>query len=895
MVEIIQIKLKMKLKLLFNCLLKLPGNNKIFILSSILFLSAVTFGQNNNDVIKTYLSDNLERFDLVASDIVEWKITNEVFSKQSKVTNVYIQQLYKGIPIFNAVSNISIKDNKVIFSGNSFVRNISSKVNGTIPVLNAKAAITQTASQLKLGSISNSQLIEQNNTHKFTFSNSGISQENIPVELVYQLVEGGSLKLSWLLNVYPLDGIHWWNVRVDANSGIILQKNDWTVNCNFNSETGKHSHISKKKPLNLSKEPLSFEVDQYNVFALPVESPNHGSRITVANPQNSAASPFGWHDTNGATGAEFTITRGNNVHAQLDDDGNNGTGYSPDGGAELDFNFPLDAVNKTPDTYKDASLTNLFYMNNVMHDIWYQYGFDEASGNFQVNNYEKGGTAGDEVFADGQDGSGRNNANFGTPPDGQSPRMQMFLWDDDKLVTINGGTLEGTYTAYDANFTNTGESGGDPTGAPLSENSVTADLALMDDRSSAPLEGCVSAPIFGLQGKITVIKRGNCNFTDKIENAENSGAVGVIMVNNVAGVISMGGATTEITIPSVSVTQEVGDAIIAALQNGETINTTLVNYGFDGSFDNGIIAHEYGHGISNRLIGGSSNSSCMQNNEQLGEGWSDYFGVAITMKAEDTETTLRGVGTFATNEPITGTGIRRYPYTTDMTVNPFTFNNVKDQAFADGSVSVHGVGSIWATMLWDLQWEMTNIYGFDADMYNGTGGNNKTMQLVTEGLKLTPCSSGFIGARDAILAADIALNEGANQCLIWRVFARRGLGFSASSGDANSILDQTEGFDMPPEDVLPASNCSSLNINKDKVKMFTVYPNPASTSISISLIDEVKNATISIFDINGRQVYAKKLDLQGIVTINTKNLSTGIYILKINNNVISYSEKLIIN
>jgi extracellular elastinolytic metalloproteinase len=885
----------MKLKLLFNHLLKLPKNNKIFIVASILFLSAVTFGQNNNDIVEDYLSDNLEKFDLVASDIVEWKITNEVFSKQSKITNVYIQQLYKGIPIFNAVSNISIKDNKVIFSGNSFVRNISSKVNGTIPVLNAKAAITQTASQLKLGSISNSQLIEQNSTHKFTFSNSGISQENIPVELVYQLVEDGSLKLSWLLNVYPLDGIHWWNVRVDAKSGRILQKNDWAVNCNFNSETGKYLHASKEKSSNLRKESLSFEVDQYNVFALPVESPNHGSRITVANPQNSAASPFGWHDTNGATGAEFTITRGNNVHAQLDDDGNNGSGYSPDGGAELDFNFPLDAVNKTPDTYKDASLTNLFYMNNVMHDIWYQYGFDEASGNFQVNNYEKGGTAGDEVFADGQDGSGRNNANFGTPPDGQNPRMQMFLWDDDMLVTINGGTLEGTYAANDANFTDTGEAGGVTTGAPLSENSVTADLALMDDRSSAPLEGCVSAPIFGLQGKITVIKRGNCNFTDKIENAQNSGAVGVIMVNNVSGVISMGGATTEITIPSVSVTQAVGDAIIAALQNGEIINTTLVNYGFDGSFDNGIIAHEYGHGISNRLIGGPSNSNCMQNNEQLGEGWSDYFGVAITMKPEDTETTLRGVGTFATNQPITGNGIRQYPYTTDMAANPFTFNNVQDQAFEDGSVSVHGVGSIWATMLWDLQWKMINVYGFDADMYNGTGGNNKTMQLVTEGLKLTPCSSGFIGARDAILAADTALNAGANQCLIWEVFARRGLGFSASSGDANSIVDQTEGFDMPPEDVLPPSSCSALNLNNEKLKMFTVYPNPASTSISISLIDEVKNATISIFDINGRQVYAKKSDLQGIVTINTENLSTGIYILKINNNVISYSEKLIIN
>jgi hypothetical protein len=198
-------------------------------------------------------------------------------------------------------------------------------------------------------------------------------------------------------------------------------------------------------------------------------------------------------------------------------------------------------------------------------------------------------------------------------------------------------------------------------------------------------------------------------------------------------------------------------------------------------------------------------------------------------------------------------------------------------------------------MLWDLQWKMINVYGFDADMYNGTGGNNKTMQLVTEGLKLTPCSSGFIGARDAILAADVALNAGANQCLIWEVFARRGLGYSASSGDANSIVDQTEGFDMPPEDVLPPSSCSALNLNNEKLKMFTVYPNPASTSISISLIDEVKNATISIFDINGRQVYAKKSDLQGIVTFNTENLSTGIYILKINNNVISYSEKLIIN
>ena len=35
-------------------------------------------------------------------------------------------------------------------------------------------------------------------------------------------------------------------------------------------------------------------------------------------------------------------------------------------------------------------MTNLFYMNNVIHDVMYLYGFDEASGNFQTTNYSGG-------------------------------------------------------------------------------------------------------------------------------------------------------------------------------------------------------------------------------------------------------------------------------------------------------------------------------------------------------------------------------------------------------------------------------------------------------------------------------------------------------------------------
>src|SRR5690606_27045595 len=109
----------------------------------------------------------------------------------------------------------------------------------------------------------------------------------------------------------------------------------------------------------------------------------------------------------------------------------------------------------------------------------------------------------------------------------------------------------------------------------------------------------------------------------------------------------------------------------------------------------------------------------------------------------------------------------------------------------------HGVGSVWAVMLWDLTWALIDEYGFDADIYNGTGGNNIAMTLVVEALKLQPCSPGFVDGRDAILEADFLLYGGANQCLIWDVFARRGLGVSASQGSSGSTNDGVEAFDTP--------------------------------------------------------------------------------------------------
>jgi Fungalysin metallopeptidase (M36)/PA domain len=66
----------------------------------------------------------------------------------------------------------------------------------------------------------------------------------------------------------------------------------------------------------------------YRVFALPKESPNDGPRTLEENPADATASPFGWHDTDGAGGAEFTTARGNNVHAYTDRNNDN----APTGG-----------------------------------------------------------------------------------------------------------------------------------------------------------------------------------------------------------------------------------------------------------------------------------------------------------------------------------------------------------------------------------------------------------------------------------------------------------------------------------------------------------------------------------------------------------------------------------
>lgn len=766
---------------------------------ALLLFSAISFCSFSQDVtqqIQNYLSDNQEDLKLSSSDILNWRITSEHVSKQTGLHHVYISQEFNGIEIFGATAALAIVDNKVLITGNRLISNISDKTPSGSVQLSNEEAIYAAAMELNLPAPLTLTRLADKDAETALFNADGLSLESIPVRPVY-VIEGDKLSLAWDLNIYETSTDHWWSIRVNANDGSIINKNDWVVSCTFDhnhtTESCASTSVSKREVATnyfMSPPPPPPATDQYNVFELPLESPNHGPRTLVVGPSDPIASPFGWHDDNGVAGEEYTITRGNNVFATEDQNDNNGTGYAPDGTAAIDFDFPLD-LNQTTNTFLDASITNLFYMNNMMHDIFYRYGFDEASGNFQENNYGNGGQGSDYVNADAQDGGGTNNANFATPDDGQNPRMQMYLWSpsgsSDPLTVNSPSSLSGSYTAVEAGF-----------GPGLTATPITADLALSIDNDPDVYDACTDPSTPGLMsGKIALIMRGSCPFVDKVERAQNDGAIAAIIINNVGTApFAMGGTNGAINIPSVMISNADGLALIAEIENGGTVNATLANAGvfaLDGDFDNGIVAHEYGHGISNRLTGGGANSGCLGNAEQMGEGWSDWFAMIITMEPGDQATDVRGMGTYASGDPVTGNGIRPAPYSTDPSVNNYTYAATNNNNISQP----HGIGFVWATMLWDLTWALVDEYGFDADVSSGSGGNNVALNLVMNGLKLQPCSPGFVDGRDAILQADQLLYNGANECLIWTVFANRGLGFSASQGSSDSRSDQVEAFDLP--------------------------------------------------------------------------------------------------
>jgi Zn-dependent metalloprotease len=536
-----------------------------------------------DNIARGFLQQHTSLFALSAADVASLKLTNE--DNDGPIDFLEYYQTIGGLKVFEGAVQVAVSKYGEVLSVREGFLAANQKLN-LRPTLSEQQGLNKAFgySGRKLDSTFVEMRSRADVSESAAFANPlGPDYEDVTSELNVVRV-GEKSRLAW--HVFAEVGAEqWYELLVDAHSGELLLRNN-----------------------------LYIEAAQGTVY---VESPSAGARQLVSFVGDTVINTsFGWMGTS-------TVTTGNNVEAYLDTDANNapdpnnGSGLSNGhaSAANQDFTFPFSTA-VDPRTQQAAVVTNLFYYNNIMHDFSYRLGFTETARNFQTNNYGRGGSGNDSVRAEAQDGSGTNNANFATPPDGSRPRMQQYLF-----------------------------------------------TAPSPDR--------------------------------------------------------------------------------------------------DSSVDGDVVFHEYGHGISNRLIGNGSTALSGTQSGAMGEGWSDYW--AITINGDG------AVGEYVVNNTI---GIRRAAYTVPA-------NSVHD-SYADvgaGGFEVHRDGEVWAATLWDLRAQL---------------GAATTDNIVLNGMKFTPTRPSFLNARDGILQADQSLNGGANRCAIWTVFARHGMGVSAVGNDGTTHVAATD-------------------------------------------------------------------------------------------------------
>nr|AAW31592.1 zinc-dependent metalloprotease [Zoophthora radicans] len=337
----------------------------------------------------------------------DYIIKNSYTSGHNKVTHIYLRQKVDGKEVYNADINLNVaEDGQILSYGDSFYRKPSkgnSLIKNNVKFPENMATATESVESLldHLKIAKNGPIVEA--PQDFDGS------EDLKLKNVPGAVQDVKAAQGWIqLENGSLEPV--WDFKLEL-------KEDYF-----------HAHVSgvTKKTVSLIN---WVSKASYKAIPFGVNDPSEGERKLIKDPQDKIASQKGWHQIDGK---ETNDTAGNNVYAiTVSDDVPNQLDPKNrvKGDASMTFDFPMDET-KDPNTYKSAAITNLFYYNNMIHDLYYRYGFDEKAGNFQETNFDLGGKGGDGVIAHGQDASGMNNAMFGTPPDGEHGEMYMFLFDE---------------------------------------------------------------------------------------------------------------------------------------------------------------------------------------------------------------------------------------------------------------------------------------------------------------------------------------------------------------------------------------------------------------------------------------------------------------------------------
>lgn len=230
----------------------------------------------------------------------------------------------------------------------------------------------------------------------------------------------------------------------------------------------------------------------------------------------------------------------------------------------------------------------------------------------------------------------------------------------------------------------------------------------------------------------------------------------------------------------------------------------------DGSYDMSIVGHEYGHAITNRMIGGPDQGIGGHQGGAMGESWGDLMAAEYLYGygylAGGKEYTVATAG-YSFGAP--DNGVRNYAKGN----NPLNYSNA---GYDTPGPQVHADGEIWTGTNWALRQALIEKYeaqypyqdmrlqrlcADDEISPEGCPGNRRWIQIMFDSYLLMPADSSMLDARDAMLAADVGRFGGANQVEMWGVFASRGMGIEAFSGggsDTQPVPDFRSPLDKAP-------------------------------------------------------------------------------------------------
>ncbi|KAJ1655538.1 hypothetical protein IWQ61_004727 [Dispira simplex] len=200
----------------------------------------------------------------------------------------------------------------------------------------------------------------------------------------------------------------------------------------------------------------------------------------------------------------------------------------------------------------------------------------------------------------------------------------------------------------------------------------------------------------------------------------------------------------------------------------------------DGGLCVDIVIHELTHGVTSRLVGGPDITGCLSTpiSSGVAEGWSDIVALFFKIGTRNNRNQEYGIGAWASSSKT----VRKYTYTSDQNINPLKFGDLAKTE----NQKAHTIGLIWATILYEVMWNLNDKLGISDDIFtpNKNFGNTLFLQALIGGWKLQSCKPTIIDARDQFLQALQSLRP-EMYCVAWEGFAKRGMGVEANNNYAS--------------------------------------------------------------------------------------------------------------